>query len=183
MPSAEMNALHRRVMALEVAKSANPPPEKPALPDWVEENLSDAQAIIDDLADRVLSDRGDHMDAGWFSANRNWEDTLPGKDVIRYFLRDRMSRSPDGRPQLPHNVACELIGLLSDWFHVDSFEQGLDIAWQCLHFFPPVPTSRSLVERLWPGAVSPPWERRLHQSYVPLPGQSAVPHESQLEAQ
>lgn len=183
MPSAEMNALRRRVMALEAAKSANPPPEKPALPDWMEENLPDVQAIIDDLSARVLSDRGDYTDPGWFATNRNWEDTLPGKDVIRYFLRDWMSKSPDGRPMLPHSVACVLIGLLSDWCYSEDFKQGLNIAWRHLHFLPPVPTSRTLVERLWPGVPELPYKDRLHPSYVPLPDQSAVPHESQLEAQ
>jgi hypothetical protein len=183
MSPAELNVLCRRVVALEVAKSANPPPEKPALPAWMDENLSDVQAIVDDLADRVLSDRGDFLDPGWFAANRSWEDSLPARDVVRYFLRDRMSRSPDGRRMLPHGVACELIGLLADWFKCEDFEQGLNAAWRHLHYLPPTPASQSLVERLWPGAVSPLWEYRLHRDLVPLPGQIAAPQEFLFEEQ
>ncbi len=167
----EVNRLLRRVTKLEVTKDSEAPPLKPEFPAWMETRMPDVQAIVDDLADRVITHRGDYMDPGWFAVNQDWEGRLPYRAELEYFLRGRLVRSPKGHRMLPHAVACELVGLVDYWIRCDTFEAALDAAWQALHYLPPASGSRALVERLWHGVPELPWCERLNPCYVPLPGQ------------
>ncbi len=176
MTAAELARTRRRIARLERADGSRARVEVPNFRGtWLGDRFDDVQSLILDLADRVTARCGTSISREWWFSNKDWADSIPFAVLIRFFLRDRLIRAPDGKTMIPPpTTADRLIHLLFAWMKCGDAKAGFDVGWQHLNFLPPVQSSQALVDRIWPGAVLPRWVDRLHPSAVPLPSGCVV---------